>query len=48
MSSPVTQTFARIEVRVLDAEAGERAAAEAYAVGAAGLEEREAQSGLIL
>jgi ribosomal protein L11 methyltransferase len=51
-SSPAERSasaaFARIDVRLPDAEAAERAAAEAYAAGAVGLEEREDGTGVTL
>jgi ribosomal protein L11 methyltransferase len=43
-----SEAFTRVTARVRDAETAERAAAEAYAVGAAGLEERESSEGVML
>jgi ribosomal protein L11 methyltransferase len=46
--SSASASFARIEARVADADTAERTAAEAYAAGAVGLEEREAPQGVTL
>jgi hypothetical protein len=47
-SSTTHETFRQIAVRVADAEQAERLAAEAYAAGATGLEERECANEITL
>jgi len=47
-SSAAQPSFCQIAVRAVDAEQAERLAAEAYAVGAVGLEERESESEITL
>ena len=47
-SSAAHPSFCQIAVRVLDAEPAERLAAEAYAAGAVGLEERESEKEITL
>jgi hypothetical protein len=47
-SSAAHESFCQIAVRAADAEQAERLAAEAYAVGAAGLEERESENEITL
>ncbi len=42
------ETFCQIAVHAVDVEQGERLAAEAYAAGATGLEERDCESGITL